>query len=272
MAKIKKCNRRACCCAFLLFAFTGVLTLSLLVGTLFGNPAYMVRCLTGGTYVDGLYTEVHQYAADLCLEYGLDSAVADAVTKDGVRAAVQSYAKDTLESKDRSAKLAPALSDVRTALEAAAAKTAPDATETQVQTFGKAFEDYMGGRMSLVFAADLCNFAYISTRASAAGGVIAACGVALAVLLLHRSGAGRRLRRMLAADGIFSAGLVTVLCAVMMLAVLHKKDLYIFPAYLCTAATQYMTGWLYICLGAGGLLLVAAGLLACLGKGKNCKG
>ena len=77
---------------------------------------------------------------------------------------------------------------------------------------------------------------------------------------------------MLAADGIFSAGLVTVLCAVMMLAVLHKKDLYIFPAYLCTAATQYMTGWLYICLGAGGLLLVAAGLLACLGKGKNCKG
>ena len=79
MIKIKKHDRRACCSAFLLFVFTGVLTLSVLVGALFGNPARMVRSLGGDTYVDGLYTEVHQYAADLCLEYGLDTAVADAV-------------------------------------------------------------------------------------------------------------------------------------------------------------------------------------------------
>ena len=85
----------------------------------------MVRSLGGDTYVDGLYTEVHQYAADLCLEYGLDTAVADAVTKDGVRTAVQTYAGVMLKSKDRSAKLAPALQEVRTALETAAAKAAP---------------------------------------------------------------------------------------------------------------------------------------------------
>ena len=109
MIKIKKHDRRACCSAFLLFLFTGVLTLSVLVGALFGNPARMVRSLGGDTYVDGLYTEVHQYAADLCLEYGLDTAVADAVTKDGVRTAVQTYAGVMLKSKDRSAKLAPAL-------------------------------------------------------------------------------------------------------------------------------------------------------------------
>ena len=76
MIKIKKHDRRACCSAFLLFVFTGVLTLSVLVGALFGNPARMVRSLGGDTYVDGLYTEVHQYAADLCLEYGLDTAAA----------------------------------------------------------------------------------------------------------------------------------------------------------------------------------------------------
>ena len=40
------------------------------------RQARMVRSLGGDTYVDGLYTEVHQYAADLCLEYGLDTAVA----------------------------------------------------------------------------------------------------------------------------------------------------------------------------------------------------
>ena len=74
MIKINKHDRRACCSAFLLFVFTGVLTLSVLVGALFGNPARMVRSLGGDTYVDGLYTEVHQYAADLCLEYGLDTA------------------------------------------------------------------------------------------------------------------------------------------------------------------------------------------------------
>ena len=121
MIKIKKHDRRACCSAFLLFVFTGVLTLSVLVGALFGNPARMVRSLGGDTYVDGLYTEVHQYAADLCLEYGLDTAVADAVTKDGVCTAVQTYAGVMLKSKDRSAKLAPALQEVRTALETAAA-------------------------------------------------------------------------------------------------------------------------------------------------------
>lgn len=125
MINIKKHDRRACCSAFLLFVFTGVLTLSVLVGALFGNPARMVRSLGGDTYVDGLYTEVHQYAADLCLEYGLDTAVADAVTKDGVRTAVQTYAGVMLKSKDRSAKLAPALQEVRTALETAAAKAAP---------------------------------------------------------------------------------------------------------------------------------------------------
>lgn len=38
MIKIKKHDRRACCSAFLLFVFTGVLTLSVLVGALFGNP------------------------------------------------------------------------------------------------------------------------------------------------------------------------------------------------------------------------------------------
>ena len=138
MIKIKKHDRRACCSAFLLFVFTGVLTLSVLVGALFGNPARMVRSLGGDTYVDGLYTEVHQYAADLCLEYGLDTAVADAVTKDGVRTAVQTYAGVMLKSEDRSAKLAPALQEVRTALETAAAKAAPGATTAQVQDFGKA--------------------------------------------------------------------------------------------------------------------------------------
>ena len=138
MIKIKKHDRRACCSAFLLFVFTGVLTLSVLVGALFGNPARMVRSLGGDTYVDGLYTEVHQYAADLCLEYGLDTAVADAVTKDGVRTAVQTYAGVMLKSKDRSAKLAPVLQEVRTALETAAAKAAPGATTAQVQDFGKA--------------------------------------------------------------------------------------------------------------------------------------
>ena len=164
MIKIKKHDRRACCSAFLLFVFTGVLTLSVLVGALFGNPARMVRSLGGDTYVDGLYTEVHQYAADLCLEYGLDTAVADAVTKDGVRTAVQTYAGVMLKSKDRSAKLAPALQEVRTALETAAAKAAPGATTAQVQDFGKAFADYMGGRMALVFAADLQSFASLCGR------------------------------------------------------------------------------------------------------------
>ena len=71
MIKIKKHDRRACCSAFLLFVFTGVLTLSVLVGALFGNPARMVRSLGGDTYVDGLYTEVHQYAADLQSLVGL---------------------------------------------------------------------------------------------------------------------------------------------------------------------------------------------------------
>ena len=47
MIKIKKHDRRACCSAFLLFVFTGVLTLSVLVGALFGNPARMVRSLGG---------------------------------------------------------------------------------------------------------------------------------------------------------------------------------------------------------------------------------
>ena len=254
MIKIKKHDRRACCSAFLLFVFTGVLTLSVLVGALFGNPARMVRSLGGDTYVDGLYTEVHQYAADLCLEYGLDTAVADAVTKDGVRTAVQTYAGAMLKSEDRSAKLAPALQEVRTALETAAAKAAPGATTAQVQDFGKAFADYMGGRMALVFAADLL------------------CGVALAVWLLRRSGAAKRLQRLLAADGICAAGLVTVLCAVIMLVLLHQKNLYIFPAYLCAAATRYMIDWLYMCLGAGGLLLAISGIVAFARKGKNCKG
>ena len=108
--------------------------------------------------------------------------------------------------------------------------------------------------MALVFAANLQSFVNLSMRASVAGGVIACCGVALAVWLLVRSGAAKRLQRLLAADGICAAGLVTVLCAVIMLVLLHQKDLYIFPAYLCAAATGYMIDWLYMCLGAGGLL------------------
>lgn len=55
-----------------------------------------------------------------------------------------------VKSKDRSAKLAPALQEVRTPLETAAAKAAPGATTAQVQDFGKAFADYMAGRMALV--------------------------------------------------------------------------------------------------------------------------
>lgn len=198
--------------------------------------------------------------------------MADAVTKDGVRTAVQTYAGVMLKSKDRSAKLAPALQEVRTALETAAAKAAPGATTAQVQDFGKAFADYMAGRMALVFAADLQSFANLSMRASVAGGVIACCGVALAVWLLRRSGAAKRLQRLLAADGICAAGLVTVLCAVIMLVLLHQKNLYIFPAYLCAAATRYMIDWLYMCLGAGGLLLAISGIVAFARKGKNCKG
>ena len=61
-----------------------------------------------------------------------------------------------------------------------------------------------------------------------AGGVIACCGVALAVWLLRRSGAAKRLQRLLAADGICAAGLVTVLCAVIMLVLLHQKKICIF--------------------------------------------
>lgn len=161
---------------------------------------------------------------------------------------------------------------MRTALETAAAKAAPGATTAQVQDFGKAFADYMAGRMALVFAADLQNFVNLSMRASVAGGVIACCGVALAVWLLRRSGAAKRLQRLLAADGICAAGLVTVLCAVIMLVLLHQKNLYIFPAYLCAAATRYMIDWLYMCLGTGGLLLAISGIVAFARKGKNCKG
>ena len=62
------------------------------------------------------------------------------------------------------------------------------------------------------------------------------------------------------------------LSLVVMLVLLHQKNLYIFPAYLCAAATQYMIDWLYMCLGAGGLLLVASGIVAFARKGKNCKG
>lgn len=272
MTKINKCNRRAGFGGFLLFAFTGVLTLSLLLGALFGNPACVVRCLSGETYTDGLYTEVHLYAEDLCLEYGLNIEAADAVTKDGVRQAVQAYAKGVLQAKDRSAKPERATDALRAALEAAAAKAAPAATATQVQTFGKDFADYMGARMALAFTADLRSFTYWSTHASVAGGVIACCGVALAILILKRSGAAPKLQRLLAADGICAAGLVTVLCAVILLVLLHQRDLYIFPAYLCAAATQYMLGWLYECLAAGGLLLVVSGLVAFCGKSKNCKG
>lgn len=126
--------------------------------------------------------------------------------------------------------------------------------------------------MALVFAADLQSFVNLSMRASVAGGVIACCGVALAAWLLRRSGAAKRLQRLLAADGICAAGLVTVLCAVIMLVLLHQKNLYIFPAYLCAAATQYMIDWLYMCLGAGGLLLAISGIVAFARKGKNCKG
>ena len=89
---------------------------------------------------------------------------------------------------------------------------------------------------------------------------------------MGRSGAAKRLQRLLAADGICAAGLVTVLCAVIMLVLLHQKDLYIFPAYLCAAATRYMIDWLYMCLGAGGLLLATSGIVAFARKGKNCKG
>jgi hypothetical protein len=57
-----------------------------------------------------------------------------------------------------------------------------------------------------------------------------------------------------------------------MLVLLYQKDLYIFPAYLCAAATRYMIDWLYMCLGAGGLLLAISGIVAFARKGKNCKG
>lgn len=33
-----------------------------------------------------------------------------------------------------------------------------------------------------------------------------------------------------------------------------------------------MIDWLYMCLGAGGLLLVVSGIVAFARKGKNCKG
>lgn len=83
--------------------------------------------------------------------------------------------------------------------------------------------------MALVFAADLQSFVNLSMRASVAGGVIACCGVALAAWLLRRSGAAKRLQRLLAADGICAAGLVTVLCAVIMLVLLHQKTCIFFP-------------------------------------------
>lgn len=59
--------------------------------------------------------------------------------------------------------------------------------------------------------------------------MIACCGVALAVWLLRRSGAAKRLQRLLAADGICAAGLVTVLCTVIMLVLLHQKTCIFFP-------------------------------------------
>ena len=62
------------------------------------------------------------------------------------------------------------------------------------------------------------------------------------------------------------------LSLVVMLVLLHQKNLYIFPAYLCAAATRYMIDWLYMCLGAGGLLLAISGIVAFARKGKNCKG
>jgi len=72
-------------------------------------------------------------------------------------------------------------------------------------------------------------------------------------------------------NALESGGAVSASLAIM-LVLLHQKNLYIFPAYLCAAATRYMIDWLYMCLGAGGLLLAISGIVAFARKGKNCKG
>ncbi len=270
MIKINKHDRRACCSAFLLFVFTGVLTLSVLVGALFGNPARMVRSLGGDTYVDGLYTEVHQYAADLCLEYGLDTAVADAVTKDGVRTAVQTYAGVMLKSKDRSAKLAPALQEVRTALETAAAKAAPGATTAQVQDLARHSRLY-GWPYGAGFcsgSAKLCKSEYASLCGRGRDRLLRRSAGGMAVEAQRRCQAapapagGRRYLCRRTGDGAMHCDAGAAV----------PKDLYIFPAYLCAAATRYMIDWLYMCLGAADCCWRFPGLWPFARKGKNCKG
>ena len=73
-------------------------------------------------------------------------------------------------------------------------------------------------------------------------------------------------------QGIGTSLALSAVTVVIMLVLLHQKDLYIFPAYLCAAATRYMIDWLYMCLGTGGLLLAISGIVAFARKGKNCKG
>lgn len=259
--------------SFLLFVFVSVLTLSVLCGSVFGNSRRIADAFMEPAYVDGLYQDVHLYAADLCLEYGLHDQIADSIVREDVQTVLQDYVNSKLEL-DKDADYTSELRHVVSALKNGAASAVPETSADALQAFSQDFESYFTSRVEFVYMDNLKTFTDVSSKIFIAGTLICALFAFAVSAVLYKNSRNKREWLLLMGDAFLASGMTTALFTAILMLIQSKKNLYFFPSYLSEAATSYIKDCLLMNLAATAVLVAIAVvcMLCAYGIGKNCKG
>lgn len=255
--------------SFILFFLVCILTLSVLFGAVFGNSRRIADAFMDKTYVDRLYEDVQLYAADLCLEYGLDEELAQTVVRTDVEAALSAYVDSALRNASE-ADHKRQIDAVVQKLKAAVQQAAPSASEEDLNTFSEDFEAYFIAQTEFIYMDNVRAFSDLSTKISVAGAVTGCLLLAGVAAALARSGVDRREKLLLAGDAVCAAGITTFLFTVVMMLLKSKKNIYIFPSYLSDAVTDYIMDCLKMNLAAAAVLIAASiGMMLFALKGRK---
>lgn len=259
--------------SFLIFVFVSVTVLAVLTGSVFGNVSRIAGAFTGDVYVNGLYEDVHLYAQDLCLEYGIDETAANAVEKEDIRNTVNSYVNNKLKLKGDS-DYQQNISDISEKFTNSAVSVSGVSSPEGEDELQKEFSDYFTSRIEFVYIDNLRQFSDISAKASVIGVISGALLCAASVGMLIKTCRGRRKSAVYISDAVCASGFTTLIFTAVMLIYKSQKDFYFFPEYISRAVTKYITDCLYINLAAGAGLVALSVVIALIARltGKNAKG
>lgn len=244
--------------SFFLFLLTCLFALTILIGTALCNNSKIYDAFTSDVYVDGLYDEMFEYAADRCLQNDLSKTVArKSVRLDEIEEINGAYWQESLfgengEDEGYESVISVCVSKFRDEV----AKAEPKATKAQLNAITADFEEYL--RSCIEFP--LMNYIqkYVPEISSLCAYVALGSAFVLLVLILILRKLAGKMWAAYCADALWATAFVTLLFSIIATGIMLLKELKLYPAYLSEIIVRYAYEFIVSAAFAGLVIAVLA--------------